>query len=91
MAYVARAHTQRMESLGQQVLARVVAKLGVERTARELGVKPTLVERFLDGALLVPDALLIKLVDQVLDSAPTTESPPALLPDSPKPKGPIII
>jgi hypothetical protein len=65
----------------------VVAKLGVERTAKELGVSPTLVQRFLDGGVLVPDQLLLKAVDAL--EAP--QEVPAVLPDSPKPKGPIII
>ena len=77
-----------MGSLGQQVLERVVAKLGVERTAKELGVSPTLIQRFLHGALPVPDQLLLKAVDAL--EAPQA-SPPALLPESPKPKGPIVI
>jgi hypothetical protein len=76
-----------MVSLGQQVLAKVVAKLGVERTAQVLGVSPTLVQRFLEGFAPVPDQLLLKAVDAL--EAP--QEVPAVLPDSPKPKGPIVI
>jgi hypothetical protein len=76
-----------MVSLGQQVLASVVAKLGVQRTAQALGISQTLVQRFLDGDVLVPDQLLLKAVDAL--EAP--QEVPAVLPDSPKPKGPIVI
>ena len=76
-----------MGSLGRQVLERVVAKLGIERTAKELAVSPTLIERFLRGALPVPEQLLLKAVDAL--EAPQT--PPAVLPESPKPKGPVVI
>jgi hypothetical protein len=82
-----RPHTGFMGSLGQKVLAMVVAKLGIERTAKELGVSQTLVQRFLDGAIPVPDQVLLKAVD-ALEAPPDV---PAVLPDSTKPKGPIII
>jgi len=80
-----------MASLGQQVLERVVSKLGgPEQAARQLGISLSLMQRFLDRTLQVPDSILLKAVDYVLSSAPV-EPPPAVLPESPKPRGPIVI
>jgi hypothetical protein len=45
-----------------------VAKLGgVEAAAAHLGVEPSLMRRFLDGRASVPDAVLLRAVDMVLD------------------------
>jgi hypothetical protein len=78
-------------TIGQQVLERVVRKLGgPEQAARRLGVSATLLERFLKGGTPVPDAVLLKAVDCVLDSGPPEPIPP-LQPASPPPKGPIVI
>ena len=74
----------RMGKLGQRVLAKVVAKLGIERTAGELGVSETMVQRFLDGTMVVPDSLLLKAVDSL---EPPSELPVAVRPDLTRPRG----
>ena len=69
-------------SLGQEVLGRLVRKLGgPEAAAARLGISVTLLERFLKGALPVPDSILLKAVDYAVDdpiSAPkrSAETPP---------------
>jgi hypothetical protein len=78
-------------TIGQQVLERVVRKLGgPEQAARRLGISATLLERFLKGGTPVPDAVLLKAVDCVLGSDSQEPIPP-LKPASPPPKGPIVI
>lgn len=73
--------------LGKEVIARLVAKLGsVEKAAARLGIRPGLVQRFLDGQSRVPDAVLLKALDCMAD--PVT---PALQPKSPPPKGRPVI
>ena len=68
-------------SLGQEVLGRLVRKLGgPEAAAARLGISVTLLERFLKGALPVPDSILLKAVDDALDDPPL--GPPEGLPGS---------
>ena len=75
--------------VGQQVLAKAVEKLGgPDLAAARLGISATLIRRFLDGDLLLPDQILLKAVDLVFGAV---EPVPAVLPESPKPKGPIVI
>lgn len=75
--------------VGQEVISRLVRKLGgVETAAARLGIRPGLVQRFTDGLAQVPDAVLLKALD--LMAAPT-ESPPALKPASNGPKGRPVI
>jgi len=58
-----------MRSLGQRVLELVVKKLGgVEETAAQLGVSPTLIQRFLRGEIMLPDPILLKAVDLLPES-----------------------
>jgi hypothetical protein len=58
-------------SLGQEVLGRLVRKLGgPEAAAARLGISVTLLERFLKGALPVPDSILLKAVDDALEEPP---------------------
>lgn len=70
-------------SLGQEVLGRLVRKLGgPEAAAARLGISVTLLERFLKGALPVPDSILLKAVDHALDDpisgpTPSAGAPPA--------------
>jgi hypothetical protein len=53
--------------VGQAVLQKVVATLGGAAMAAEcLGITPTLVSRFLDGKIPVPDGVLLRAVDIVL-------------------------
>ena len=74
-----------MASVGQQVIERLVAKLGgVEQAAAHLGVTLTLVQRFLNGSLLVPDQLLLRAIDLGFDGVPI--KPPAVPSQSPPPK-----
>jgi len=46
-----------------------VKKLGgVEETAAQLGVSPTLIQRFLRGEIMLPDQILLKAVDLLPES-----------------------
>jgi len=75
--------------LGQEVVARLVRKLGgVEPAAMRLGIRPGLVQRFVDGVATVPDAVLLKALDFMADPAEPT---PALRPVSKPPKGRPVI
>jgi hypothetical protein len=52
----------------QAVLQKVVAKLGgVFAAAVQLGIRPTAIKRYLSGTLPVPDIVLLRAVDIVLD------------------------
>ena len=74
-------------SLGQEVLGRLVHRLGgPQAAARRLGISATLLERLLKGAMPVPDAILLKAVDFALDDSPT----PAVAEPS-RPKGKPVI
>lgn len=54
--------------IGQAVLQKVVAKLGGSFAAAvQLGVEPSFLDRFLDGTTPVPDVVLLRAVDIVLD------------------------
>ena len=71
-------------SLGQEVLGRLVRKLGgPEAAAARLGISVTLLERFLKGVIAVPDSILLKAVDDALD-----EPPPGSLNGPPSSKRP---
>jgi hypothetical protein len=73
--------------LGKEMIARLVSKLGsVEKAAARLGLRPGLVQRFLDGTSPVPDSVLLKAVDSLADPVV-----PALQPQSPPPKGRPVI
>jgi hypothetical protein len=77
-----------MQNQGQQVLARVVEKLGsVEHAAARLGVSATLLQRLLSGTIALPDQLLLKAMDLVVDGVPV-ETPAVALPLAPK--GPAV-
>lgn len=77
----------REAKLGKEVIARLVNKLGsVERAAARLGIRPGLVQRFVDGHSPVPDAVLLRALDSMADPAV-----PALQPQSPPPKGRPVI
>ena len=74
-------------SLGQEVLGRLVRRLGgPEAAAARLGISQTLLERFMKGAIAVPDPILLKAVDFALDDSPT----PAVA-EPFKPKGKPVI
>jgi hypothetical protein len=61
-----------MSTVGQEVLARLVAKFGgPDQAAARLGITDTLMGHLLSGALAVPDSILLKAVDVFLDDMPT--------------------
>jgi hypothetical protein len=73
----------------QAVMQRLALKLGgVQQASVRLGIRASLLERFIDGSMPVPDALLLRAADlhKIAD-----QPPPALLPQSPAPKGPPVI
>ena len=76
-------------SIGQEVIDRLVSKLGgVEKAARRLGIRPGLVQRFLDGSMQVPDQVLLKALDLVNEGA---DAAPVVLPESKGPRGKPVI
>jgi hypothetical protein len=78
-----------MQDQGRQVLAKVVEKLGsAEHAAARLGVSATLLQRFLSGTISLPDQLLLKAMDLVVDGVPS-ETPAVAQPQVPK--GPVGI
>jgi hypothetical protein len=73
---------------GKEVMVRLVRKLGsVELAAARLGLRPSLVQRFADGLVKVPDTVLLKALDLLGGSNET----PALRPESKAPKGRPVI
>jgi hypothetical protein len=77
--------------IGQEVMQRLAKQLGgIGVASARLGVRTTLMRRFIEGAVPVPDHVLLKAVD-LLSSSIAAEPPPALLPQSAKPKGPPVI
>jgi len=75
------------QKLGKEVIVRLVSKLGsVEKAAARLGIRPGLVQRFVDGTSQVPDSLLLKALDAMSDPVV-----PALQTQSPPPKGRPVI
>jgi DNA-binding transcriptional regulator YdaS (Cro superfamily) len=74
---------------GQEMVLRLVRKLGsAEAAAARLGISPSLVQRFADGLVKVPDALLLKALDLLSEAK---DSIPALRPASKPPKGRPVI
>jgi hypothetical protein len=57
--------------VGQAVLQKVVAKVGgIYQAAAQLGIPPMAMNRFVDGTAPVPDHVLLRAVDLVLDVLP---------------------
>ena len=78
-----------MQNQGQQVLAKVVEKLGsVEHAAARLGVSATLLQRLLSGTVSLPDQLLLKAMDLMVDGVPV-ETPAVA--EAQARKGPTVI
>ena len=76
-------------SVGQEVIARLVTKLGgVEKAARRLGIRPGLVQRFLDGSVQVPDQVMLKALDFVNEA---NDAAPVVLPEFKGPRGKPVI
>jgi hypothetical protein len=72
-----------MGTVGQEVLARLVARFGgPDQAAARLGITDTLMGHLLSGALPVPDSILLKAVDVFLEDMPPRP------PRSQPPKGP---
>lgn len=75
--------------VGQEVILRLVKKLGgVEMAAVRLGMRPGLVQRFIDGVTQVPDSVLLKALDLMLDADSPVQ---ALQAKSKPPKGRPVI
>ena len=75
--------------IGQEVISRLVRALGgVEPAAARLGIRPGLVQRFVDGLSPVPDSVLLKALDLMAQPAEPT---PPLQPASKLPKGRPVI
>lgn len=56
-------------SLGRSVLQRLERKVGgSDALAERLGVRPTLMQRFLAGTLDVPDAVLVRALDLLAEA-----------------------
>jgi hypothetical protein len=69
-------------------MVRLVRKLGsVELAAARLGLRASLVQRFAEGLVKVPDTVLLKALDLMAESGET----PALRPASKPPKGRPVI
>lgn len=64
-------------SLAQRLIVKVVNKLGgIDMAATRLEVSPSLLMRFVEGTMNVPDAVLLRVVDYLLDELPQTPKPP---------------
>ena len=50
---------------------------GVEALARRLGISAGVLRLYLEGRRPIPDELVFKAVDIVLDGPPASQSPPA--------------
>ncbi len=75
--------------VGQEVISRLVKKLGgVEMAAVRLGMRPGLVQRFIDGVTQVPDSVLLKALDLMIDADSPVQ---ALQAESKPPKGRPVI
>lgn len=54
------------KTLGQQVLVKLVARLGgAEAASRRLGVSDSMLTRFIEGSVAAPDSLVLQAVDVV--------------------------
>ncbi len=59
-----------LKTVGQRVLERAAQKLGEPQLAALLQISQTNLKAFLDGYKPVPDAVLLRAVDVVLDQLP---------------------
>jgi hypothetical protein len=74
-----------MKSLGQRVLERAVHKLGVSPLASRLRISELALNAMLTGLATVPDAILLRAVDVVMDEDSDFNPPPSQDPKSAKP------
>ena len=73
-----------MGSIGQRVMVKVVNKLGgVRRAALELGISESILTRFIEGAMKVPDSVLLRAVDYVLEDVPVRKPFGAVVAEKP--------
>jgi hypothetical protein len=57
--------------IGQAVLRKVAKRVGgIQAAAVALRVTPSAISQYLDGTLLVPDDVLLRAIDIVLDELP---------------------
>jgi len=56
--------------LGRRVLAKAIERLGLDGVATRLEMRPALLSLYVDGQRTVPESMLLKMVDLVLDEAP---------------------
>lgn len=61
--------------IGQAVLRRVVDKLGgIGAASVRMGVRAEVIAKYLDGTMLVPDVILLRAVDVVLEEPQTIQT-----------------
>jgi len=74
-----------MKSLGQRVLERAVQKLGASQLASRLRISEFALNAMITGLATVPDAILLRAVDVVMDEEPDFNPRPSQDPKSTKP------
>ena len=57
-----------MSSAGQAVLQRIVSLLGLEEASYQLGISQQALTAYVNGTASVPDSLLLRAVDVLMDS-----------------------
>jgi hypothetical protein len=58
--------------LGRLVLAKAVDRLGgLAESASRLEIDPALLQLYIDGEAPIPDAILLRAADQILEDLPT--------------------
>jgi len=73
------------KSIGQRVLERAVHKLGASQLASRLRISELALDAMLTGLATVPDVILLRAVDVVMDEEPEFNPPPSEAPKSTKP------
>lgn len=63
------------KTIGQRVLERAAEKLGEPRLAALLQISIANLRAFVAGSKGVPDSVLLRAIDIVLDQAPATKPP----------------
>ena len=64
------------KAVAQRVLERAVQKLGESALASRLGISNVMLRMMIVGAQPVPDSILLKAVDVVMDESPDFIQPP---------------
>jgi len=73
------------KSIRQRVLERAVDKVGVSALSSRLHISEHALKTMLSGLADVPDAILLRAVDVVMDEEPDFNRPPSEDPKSRKP------